>query len=176
MRGRRTARSLALLMLAASLAPSAAAALVPSRAAAAMTASAPAAAAAPTPRTSLPDVEKDVMCPVCGLPLNVAESPQADRERVYIRSLIAQGETKDQIKRALVNQFGPGVLALPSRSGFDLVVYVVPIVVVIVLAALVALLLPRWRRRSRAADAIAAPALSSAETARLDADLARFDR
>lgn len=172
MRRRRTASSLALLMLAASLAPVAVTGLAP----AAATASAPAPAAAPTPRTSLPDVEKDVMCPVCGLPLNVAESPQADRERVYIRSLIAQGQTKDQIKRALVNQFGPGVLALPSRSGFDLVVYVVPIVVVIVLATLVALLLPRWRRRSRAADAIATPALSSAETARLDADLARFDR
>lgn len=135
-----------------------------------------AAAPAPRPRTSLPDVERDVMCPVCGLPLSVAESPQADRERVYIRSLIAQGETKDQIKRALVGQFGPGVLALPARHGFDLVVYVVPIAVVAALVALLALLLPRWRRRSRApATGAPTPELSAADAARLDRDLARFD-
>ena len=138
-----------------------------------------ASAAAVTPRTSLPDVEKDVMCPVCGLPLNVSESPQANRERVYIRSLIAQGETKAQIKRALVGQFGPGVLALPRSSGFDLVVYIVPVVVVLALGAVVALLLPRWRRRSRAAAASLpspGPALSAADAARLDDELARYDR
>jgi cytochrome c-type biogenesis protein CcmH len=134
-------------------------------------------AAAVTPRTSLSDVEKEVMCPVCGLPLNVSESPQANRERVYIRSLIAQGETKAQIKRALVGQFGPEVLALPRSSGFDLVVYIVPVVVVLALGAIVALLLPRWRRRSRAASvASPGPALSAADTARLNDELARYDR
>lgn len=133
--------------------------------------------AAVTPRTSLPDVEREVMCPVCGLPLNVAESPQANRERVYIRSLIAQGKTKDQIKRALVGQFGPGVLALPSSSGFDLVVYIVPIVVVLLLGAVLALLLPRWRRRSRVASLPSpGPALRPADAARLNDDLARYDR
>jgi cytochrome c-type biogenesis protein CcmH len=112
-----------------------------------------ASAAAATPRTSLPDVEKEVMCPVCGLPLNVSESPQANRERVYIRSLIAQGETKAQIKRALVGQFGPEVLALPRSSGFDLIVYIVPVVVVLALAG-----------------------ASVADAARLDDELARYDR
>jgi cytochrome c-type biogenesis protein CcmH len=118
------------------------------------------------------------MCPVCGLPLNVAESPQANRERVYIRSLIAQGETKDQIKQALVGQFGADVLALPKSSGFDLLVYIVPVVVVLVLGAVVALLLPRWRRRSRAAVGLPSPgpALSAADAARLDDELARYDR
>jgi cytochrome c-type biogenesis protein CcmH/NrfF len=141
-------------------------------------ATASATAAAVTPRTSLPDVEREVMCPVCGLPLNVAESPQANRERVYIRSLIAQGETKDQIKQALVGQFGADVLALPKSSGFDLLVYIVPVVVVLVLGAVVALLLPRWRRRSRAAVGLpsSGPALSAADAARLDDELARYDR
>ena len=136
-------------------------------------------AVAATPRTSLSDVEKDVMCPVCGLPLNVSESPQANREREYIRSLIAQGETKAQIKRALVGQFGPEVLALPKSSGFDLVVYIVPVVVVLALGTIVALLLPRWRRRSRAAAESApspGPALSAADAARLNDELARYDR
>ena len=139
---------------------------------------APASALAVTPRTSLPDVEREVMCPVCGLPLNVAESPQANRERVYIRALIAQGETKDQIKRALVGQFGPSVLALPKSSGFDLVVYIVPVVVVVLLGGVVAVLLPRWRRRTGAAASLPSPgpALSATDAARLDEELARYDR
>ena len=79
----------------------------------------------------------------------MAESPQANRERDFIRAEVAQGKTKDQIKKDLVAQYGPNVLALPaSGDGVNWAVYVVP--AVIVLAALGALLVfvPRWRRRS----------------------------
>lgn len=134
------------------------------------------AAASPAPRTSLAEVSRDVMCPVCGESLDVANSPQAERERAYIRQLIAQGETKQQIERALVGQFGPGALALPSRHGFDLVVYIVPAAVVAALVGIVALLLPRWRRRSRTAGPSPAPALTASESARLEEELARYDR
>ena len=72
--------------------------------------------AAATPRTSLPAIERQVMCVTCKIPLNVAESPQADRERAFIQSLIAEGKSDGQIKRALVGQYGPAVLALPSST------------------------------------------------------------
>jgi cytochrome c-type biogenesis protein CcmH len=109
--------------------------------------------------------------------LNVAESPQADRERAFIRQLIVQGRTEAQIKRALVDQYGPAVLGLPSAKGFDLTAYLVPIAVVLGLLALLARLLPSWRRhaRAQAEEAPQAPTLSPSETARLDADLERFD-
>jgi cytochrome c-type biogenesis protein CcmH/NrfF len=137
---------------------------------------APTAATAATPRTTLGDVENEVMCPVCGTPLNVAESPQANRERDFIRAEVAQGKTKGQIKRDLVAQYGPNVLALPeSGDGVNWAVYVVP--AVIVLAALGALLVfvPRWRRRSTAAPAAAAPELSKDDQQRVDRELARLD-
>ena len=42
------------------------------------------------PRTTLADVEDEVMCPVCGTPLGLAsEAPQAQRERAYIERMIA---------------------------------------------------------------------------------------
>jgi cytochrome c-type biogenesis protein CcmH len=137
----------------------------------------PAAALATTPpRVSLPAIERRVMCVTCKIPLLVAESPQAERERVYIRGLINEGMTEAQIERALVSQYGPSVLGLPSTHGFDLAAYLVPLAAVLMLAAALALLLPRWRRRARAQTAPAAPDLSAADTARLDADLAHFDR
>ena len=89
------------------------------------------------------------MCVTCKIPLNVAESPQADRERAFIRELIDEGRDEAQIKHALVGQYGTTVLALPPASGFDLTVYLVPAAVVAVLLALLATLLLRWRRRGR---------------------------
>jgi cytochrome c-type biogenesis protein CcmH len=136
------------------------------------------AALAAVARTTLPAIEGQVMCVTCKIPLTVAESPQADRERAYIQGLIDEGRSETQIKRALVYQYGPAVLALPSTDGFDLTAYLVPVAVVAALLLTVGLLLPRWRRRARAAQtARGAPAspLSPADTARLEADMARFD-
>ncbi|HEY1834909.1 MAG TPA: cytochrome c-type biogenesis protein CcmH [Solirubrobacteraceae bacterium] len=132
------------------------------------------------PRTSLPQIEPQVMCVTCKIPLNVAESKQADDERAFIQELIDKGEGEAEIKQALVGQYGPSVLGLPKASGFNLAVYLVPVAVVLALIATIALLLPRWRRQGRAARAAAAgaslPSLSPSDAARLDSDLARFDR
>lgn len=136
--------------------------------------SAPGAAA--RPRASLTDIEQQVMCVTCGVPLAIAESPQADRERAFIRGLIARGETTSQIKRELVAQFGREVLALPKSSGFDLAAYAVPAGAVLVVLGLLAFALPRWRRRGAAiASTAPTPALTSEDAARLDAELARYE-
>ena len=129
------------------------------------------------PRTTLPVIERQVMCATCKIPLNVAESPQANRERAFIRGLIAEGRSEAQIKSALVAQYGPAALGLPSSKGFDLAAYLVPVAVVLALLGLLALLLPSWRRHARARAGVApsAPELSAGDAARLDADLRRFD-
>jgi cytochrome c-type biogenesis protein CcmH len=128
------------------------------------------------PRASLPAIERQVMCVTCKIPLNVAQSPQADRERAFIQGLIDRGLDEAQIKRALVAQYGSAVLALPSASGFGALAYVVPLAAVAAIVALLAALLPRWRAAGRARRATTqAPELSPEDTARLEADLARFD-
>lgn len=132
-------------------------------------------AGAAAPRTTLNDVEDEVMCPTCGTPLNLAtDAPLANDERALIRRLIAQGYTKDEIKHRLVQEFGPNVLALPRASGFDLSAYLVPIVLGVAGLLAIAVLAVRWRRR-RPPDAAAAPDLDPADAQRLDTDLARFD-
>jgi cytochrome c-type biogenesis protein CcmH len=136
-------------------------------------------ASAAEPKASLPDIEDEVMCVSCDVALNVAESPQAYRQREFIRALVEQGLTKDQIKARLVDEYGANVLAMPDDEGIGLAALLVPIVAVLALVALAAVLLPRWRRRARAqqtAPAAAGPQASDAELSRLDADLRRFDR
>jgi cytochrome c-type biogenesis protein CcmH len=134
------------------------------------------AAGAVKPRTTLNDVEDEVMCPTCGTPLNLAtDAPLANDERALIRRLIAQGYTKDQIKHRLVQEFGPNVLALPKSSGFDLFAYLVPIALAVAGLLAIAVLALRWRRRRPAPAADAVPELDSAESRRLDSELAGFD-
>jgi cytochrome c-type biogenesis protein CcmH len=132
-------------------------------------------AQAVTPRTSLPDVEDEVMCPTCGTPLNQAFSPQAERQRDFIRREIALGKTKEQIKQALVAEFGREVLAEPADEGFDLSASVVPIVAVLIAFLTLGVGVLKWRRRAPAATAERAPGISPADSARLERDISRYE-
>jgi cytochrome c-type biogenesis protein CcmH len=134
------------------------------------------------PRTTLGDIEDEVMCPICGTPLGLAsEAPQAQQERAFIEEQIAACRSKEEIKRALVAQFGEGVLALPGdESGEDdvgdVLVYAIPAVGILLALGGIAYSMLRWRggggdARRRAGD----PAAAGSDTARLDADLERYD-
>ncbi len=137
---------------------------------------APAGAVAAAPKASLVDIEDEVMCVTCKIPLNIAESDQADRERALIRGMIAKGLDKPRIKAALVQEYGDGVLALPDSGGFGLSAYAVPFALLAVLAGGLALLLPSWRRRSPAGIADdSAARLSDDDARRLDDDLVQYD-
>ncbi|HEV2060656.1 MAG TPA: cytochrome c-type biogenesis protein CcmH, partial [Solirubrobacteraceae bacterium] len=99
----------------------------------------PATALPAAPKADLVDVEDEVMCVTCKIPLNIAEGRQPDRQRALIRDLIAEGKTKPQIKQALVAEYGEDVLALPETSGVGVTAYAIPVVLGVVVA--VALLL-----------------------------------
>lgn len=139
----------------------------------------PGLAVAATPRASLTDVENDVICVSCHEPLALAQSPQANAERDYIRMLISEGQTKAQIERSLVAQYGVAVLGRPPAHGFNLTVYILPPALVLAGVALLVFTLPRWRARSRAAAgaplAAGAAPLEPGDAHRLDDDLARYD-
>jgi cytochrome c-type biogenesis protein CcmH len=135
-----------------------------------------AAAAAPTPQTTLPDVEDEVMCPICGTLLELSTSPQAERQRVFVTRLIAAGRSKEEIKDALVAEYGGRVLATPGGSGFDLSAYLVPAIAFAVAVLALAMGVRRWRRASAGGEGPDAPSGPDGEDAeRLNADLARYD-
>lgn len=140
-------------------------------------------AAAAEPKTSLAELEDEVMCPVCGTLLGLSQAPQADRQRVLIERLIDEGLTKEEIKQELVAEYGPQVLALPEGKGFNLAAYVLPIVGFLLAAILLFFAVRHWRRESEqdlkadaARDDVAGDeALDADEAQRLDRDIARYD-
>jgi cytochrome c-type biogenesis protein CcmH/NrfF len=133
----------------------------------------------PAPQTTVNAIEAEVMCPICGTLLELAESPQAKREKVFVAKLVAEGKSKAEVKDALVAQYGPSVLALPKASGFDLSAYLVPILALAVAVVVLAFSVRGWRRSGRANEPSAQDAEASApqgeDAERLEADLSRYD-
>ena len=136
----------------------------------------PALAAAQCPQTTLGEVEQEVMCPVCGTPLELAtEAPQAERERAFIVERIEECQSKEEIKAALVAEYGEAVLATPGDDGFDLLGYLLPALAVLAGASGIAIATVRWRRSRGGLAGAGAAAPASEDEKRLDRDLERYD-
>lgn len=121
---------------------------------------------------SLTDIEDEVMCPICGTTLELSESPQAEREREFIRLRIEQGQNKEEIKDALVAEYGEDVLAVPDSDGFDLTAWVVPALGIGLAALGVGLAIARLARRRDRDDG---PAIEPEQDARIDRDMKSYD-
>lgn len=119
------------------------------------------------------DLEAELVCPVCETTLDQSTAPIAQRMKAFIRVRIAAGNSEQQIKDALVGEFGPGVLATPPKSGFGLFAWLLPLAALLVGAIVVGLLIRSWSRRRAPPDGVQP---MDPELERLvDEELARFD-
>ena len=119
------------------------------------------------------DLESEIVCPVCATTLDQSNAPIAQRMKAFIRVRIAAGDSEQEIKDALVAQFGEGVLARPPRGGFGALAWALPLVALAVGAVAVAFLVRTWSRR-RVVEADEAPLDPRLERL-VDEELARFD-
>ena len=119
------------------------------------------------------DLEAELVCPVCETTLDQSTAPVAQRMKAFIRVRIAAGDSEQEIKDALVDQFGPAVLATPLKSGFGLLAWLLPLAALLAGAVVVGLLIRSWsgRRDLPADDRPLDPQLEQ----RVDEELARFD-
>jgi cytochrome c-type biogenesis protein CcmH len=128
--------------------------------------------AAPPPRAA--DLEAEIVCPVCETTLDQSNAPIAERMKAFIRVRIAAGDSEEQIKDALVAQFGTGVLAEPPGGGFGLLAWLLPLAALISGAVVVALLIRSWSRR-RGPPPPPDDRLDPELERLVDEELARFD-
>ena len=133
-------------------------------------------AGASNARPTAAELESELVCPVCETTLDTSNAPVALRMKAYIRERIAAGDTKSEIKAKLVADFGPAVLAVPPREGFDWVAWLLPLGGLAVALIAVSGLAWRWSR-ARPDDepgAESAPIDPELER-RLDDELDRFE-
>jgi cytochrome c-type biogenesis protein CcmH len=133
------------------------------------------AAVAATPQFSQDEIETEVMCPVCGTRLDLSHSPAANQIRNFIEAKREAGWTKQQVKDALVAQFGRRILATTPTSGSGLFAWLVPVVAGVGGIALAVGLVLVWRRRPRSGPAPVAAILDDESRRRVDDALRDFD-
>jgi cytochrome c-type biogenesis protein CcmH len=127
-------------------------------------------------RPSAAALETQLVCPVCHETLDQSSAPVAQEMKQLLRKRIAQGWTRQQILDEMVRNFGPGVLSTPSKHGFDLLAWVLPIGAAVMGVGALAVGARHWARTApvAAGDAAVAP-LDAATERRIDDELERFD-
>jgi cytochrome c-type biogenesis protein CcmH len=94
------------------------------------------------------EVASELRCPVCqGLSIQDSPSELAQSMRAVVREQMAAGKTADEVKAHFVAAYGEWVLLRPRARGFNLAVYLLPILAVLAGAILVVVLARRWSSR-----------------------------
>jgi cytochrome c-type biogenesis protein CcmH len=115
-------------------------------------------AAAPVDEQVVREIAAELRCVVCQS-LSVADSPSetAHQMRGIIRERLAAGQTPDQVKAYFVDKYGTWILLSPPRSGFSLLVWIMPFAGLAVGFLLIAATVRRWSRRTRVAESTPPP-------------------
>ena len=87
----------------------------------------------------------ELRCPVCqGNSIQDSPSELALQMRDLIRDQLRAGKTPDEVRAYFVDKYGEWILLTPKATGFNLVVYIVPLLVVLAGGAVVWRTVRRW--------------------------------
>ncbi len=98
------------------------------------------------------EVASQLRCVVCQS-LSVADSPSetAKQMRDIVRERLAAGDSPAQVRAYFVEKYGDWILLSPPKSGFTLLVWVVPFAALGIGLVLVAVVVRRWSRSPQGA-------------------------
>lgn len=97
-------------------------------------------------------IAKKLYCPVCpNTPLDVCETQACADWRAQIRDQLADGWSEEQVRAYFVEQYGERVLAEPERSGFNSLIWILPVVAVALGLFVAVQVLRSWHRERETA-------------------------
>lgn len=104
-----------------------------------------------TPEQRSYTLDRELMCPICdGQTIDQSHAQIATDMKVIVRQKIAEGESNEQIRDYFVARYGEIVLASPDASGFNLLVWLMPVVIAGGGGLAVVWVLKNMRRTSKA--------------------------
>ena len=102
----------------------------------------------PTLSQRVERITSEIRCPTCqGLSAAVSDAPAARAIREDVRRRLAEGQSEEEVKAALVASYGPGVLLKPEAQGVGLLVWLLPVLAVLAASAVLGSVFARRRRR-----------------------------
>lgn len=90
-------------------------------------------------------VASELRCPVCqGESIEDSPAGLAQEMRAVVREQLAAGKTPDEVKAYFAEKYGEWILLRPRASGWNLIVYVLPVAALVAGTAVVVRLTRRW--------------------------------
>ena len=87
----------------------------------------------------------ELRCPVCqGLSLQDSPAELSQEMKDVIRSQLAEGRSREEVKEYFVSKYGEWILMEPRAEGFNLAVYILPVIGLIAGGALVFVMARQW--------------------------------
>jgi len=96
-------------------------------------------------------VAAQLRCAVCqGLSIQDSPSELAQQMRTLMKEQLRAGKSENEVKAYFVSKYGEFILLEPRARGFNLVVYVLPVLLVVGGLGGIVLLVRRWTRAPEA--------------------------
>lgn len=93
----------------------------------------PVAAQEPVTDDEVNEIARNLYCPICeNTPLDACPTQACQDWREEIRVQLSQGRTREEIEQYFVDRHGARVLAQPRFQGFDILVWLLPILAVVI--------------------------------------------
>ncbi|OGQ05814.1 MAG: hypothetical protein A3F82_06255 [Deltaproteobacteria bacterium RIFCSPLOWO2_12_FULL_44_12] len=94
-------------------------------------------------------IADQLRCPVCrGIPISESPAELAQDMMKVIREKLGKGESEEQILKYFEDRYGEWILLSPKPQGFNLLVWVLPVVLLIGGGGFLALKISQWSRRT----------------------------
>lgn len=95
----------------------------------------------------------ELRCPVCqGNSIQDSPSELAQQMRDLIRDQLRAGKTPDEVRAYFVAKYGEWILLSPKAEGFNMIVYLVPLLVILGGGAIVWRSVRRWTTTAAVAE------------------------
>ena len=93
-------------------------------------------------------INRSLMCPVCpSETIDQSRVELAQQMRDLVVVMLEDGMSKEEILDFFVSRYGEDVLAAPPKSGFNILVWVVPVLALPVVVTILVMVLRNMRRR-----------------------------
>ncbi|MCG8338880.1 MAG: cytochrome c-type biogenesis protein CcmH [Proteobacteria bacterium] len=118
------------------------------------------------------EISHQLRCPTCqAQSVKESEAGLSVNMKNKVRELLIQGKSEDEILKYFEERYGEWILRSPKKEGFNLVLWVTPLILIVVVGLIVVRIL--WNRSGFRREEQLSP-LSAQEKARLEKDLDRF--
>ncbi len=93
------------------------------------------------------EVAAQLRCPVCqGLSIQDSPSELSQQMRSVVKDQLRAGKSPDEVKAYFISKYGEWILLEPKPKGFNVLVYLMPVLLVVIGLGWIVVAVRKWTR------------------------------